>query len=90
MNSAHRKYEDEKRGAVLPKPKPQVPKPVMKSKWPQHYEKPENVTWAKDPGTPKMSNSLDLPLQGAKSSDWVEGQGREEPDWGGFEFSRGT
>ena len=71
---------------TLPRAAPHVVKPVHPSQWPQHYEKPENVTWAKDPGSPKMSDSLDLPLQGVRNSEWVE---PKHVDWGGFRFDRG-
>ena len=86
MNRSGRYQDNEK--AMLPRPAPHVPKPIPQSKWPQHYEKPDNVTWAKDPGTPEMSNSLDLPLQGVDKSEWGD-QKEQEPDWGGYKFHRG-
>ena len=78
--------------ATLPRPIPHVARPIPQSKWPQHYEKPDNVTWAKDPGTPKRSDSLELPLQGARNSEPVEPVEPVEPkqiDWGGYRFERG-
>ncbi|KAG8534392.1 uncharacterized protein KY384_001237 [Bacidia gigantensis] len=67
---------------VLPPPHPNVTKPRAKSAWPQEYERPENATWAKDVDEPKMSQSIDLPLQGARKSDW-----ERDPEWGAFDFS---
>ena len=82
MNRSNHSGHNEK--AVLPAPNPKVAKPVVKSKWPQEYEKPENVTWAKDADEPNMSDSIDLPLQGARKSDW---DAQKEADWSEFKFN---
>ncbi|KAL9098056.1 MAG: hypothetical protein Q9163_006208 [Psora crenata] len=59
-------------GVSRPNIPPVIPRPIPKSNRPQHYERPANATWAKDTLMPKTSDSLDLPLQGVKNSDWTE------------------
>ena len=61
---------------------PIIPRPTPRSK-PSNQERPANATWAKDSGTP--SNSIDLPLQGVRSSEWVEDR---HPDGGKYNFHK--
>lgn len=60
----------------IPDVKASISTPEPKMRWPQRFEKPENVTWAKDQ-EPEMSDSFDLPLQGIRKS---EGRGEEEEE----------
>ena len=74
----------------IPPPHPHVKKPSIKIHWPQAYERPENATWAKEEPEPKMSDSIDLPLQGVRSREWEEEEMAKikEADWGNFRFDR--
>ena len=78
MNPSRHRYDNEKDLCHLRTPCPPLPKPIPRPNWPQVHHHPSNATWAKDSMTPKMSNSLDLPLQGARSSEWEE---EAMPDW---------
>ena len=74
-----------------PKHRPLIRNP-LKSRWPQEWEKPENVTWAKKEPEPKTDQSIDLPLQGTRNKDWEheeEIRVREKAaDWGGYNWRR--
>lgn len=67
----------------------------------RHYDRPANATWAKEDSQPrsysqpreslqpKKSESLDLPLQGPRKSEYGNEYGGGSGDFGGFEYHRG-
>ena len=53
----------------------------------KYHERPPNATWAKDDSL-KRSESLDLPIQGARRSAWME-EDLEKNDSGTFRYDQG-
>ena len=52
------------------------------------YNKPENVTWAKDDSL-KRSNSFDLPIQGARNKEYKDEEYGEKPTYGNYRYNQG-